>query len=107
MLEDISLGALQRTKINEEFEKGIKEIAKSIEEDGDIGKKREISLAITFLPEGGYITTEMIIGVKTPRRMVKSIAALEGNIKIDTVSNDARQPDLFDSNVTPINEKRG
>lgn len=107
MLENISLEALQRTKVNKEFEKGIEEITKSFESDGDIQKKREISLTIIFTPIEGYITTEMAIGVKTPRRTVKSIGALEGSIKIDTYSNDVRQPDLFDEgNVTKIGDKR-
>lgn len=39
MLESISLEALQRTKVNEEFEKGIEEITKSFDSDGDIQKR--------------------------------------------------------------------
>jgi hypothetical protein len=100
-LEKFSLDALQRTKVGAEFEEALKTVQESFVKDRDVAGARAITLTIEFNTNAAgekYRTAEMKVSVKTPRRSMKSIAVLDehGQLKIDTTSNDARQPELFD-----------
>lgn len=100
-LEKFSLDALNRTKVGAEFEVALETVQESFVKDKDVAGARSITLTIEFNANAAgekYRTAEMKVSVKTPRRSTKSIAVLDenGQLRIDTTSNDARQPELFE-----------
>lgn len=115
MFERFCLDSLARTKVGVEFNDALERIKQSFAADGDVEGERSITLSISFKKNAAgerYKTAEMRVTAKTPRRSIKSIATLDddGNIKIDTLSADARQPSLLEAggdNVTPIKAANG
>lgn len=99
MLKDLTLSSLGETKLDELFREALTHIENSLDADKDIKGKRSISISLAFEPnEHGYISVDMSVRYRTPEREVKTIATLEdSSLKIDTVSGDARQPDLYDA----------
>lgn len=97
-LETMSLQTLQQTVLNGQFTEAMSEIINSLERDKDVTGERSVTIKISFRPgDRGIINADMSCAASTPGRKVKSIAVLEhGVLKIDTLSNDARQPDLYD-----------
>lgn len=111
MLKEISLQSLAETKLKEMFQTALNEVSFSLSEHKDIPGARSISIDITFKQMNGYIDTELACTHKVPGRKVHAIAAMEttGCMKIDTLSGDARQPDLLEhagANVTSIDDAR-
>jgi hypothetical protein len=111
-LEKISLSSLEKTKLQPLFQTALNEVLHSLYHETDIPGDRSITVKITFKPKDQYIITEMGCSHAVPGRKVNAIATLEDNtIKIDTVSGDARQPDLLEhagANVIAITEgKKG
>lgn len=115
MLEKFSLDSLSRTKVGVEFGDALDRIKESLSLDSDVEGERSITLTISFKKNAAgerYKTAEMRVSAKTPRRSIKSIATLDddGNIKIDTLSADARQPSLLEAGsdkVTPLKAANG
>lgn len=97
-LKEMSLQTLQETVLNGQFTEAMSQVIESIERDKDVQGDRSITIKISFKPgDRGVINADMSCQANTPGRKVKSIAILEhGILKIDTLSNDARQPDLYD-----------
>lgn len=98
MLKEFSLATLGETKVAPQFAEGMAMILESLEKDKDIKGKRSISIDVSFTPDDrGIVMVDMAVKASTPHRTVKTIAMLEDkNLKIDVVSNDAQQPDIFD-----------
>ena len=103
-LKELTLSALEDTKLKEMFQEKMNEISFSLSKDADVPGDRKIWIEMTFSPKDGYLITTYECGAKMPGRKVSSIATFEDHkIKIDTVSGDSRQPDLYDNHkVTPI-----
>lgn len=100
-LEKFSLDALSKTGVGQEFQQALEAVQESFVKDLDVAGARSITLTIEFTANAAgkkYRTAEMKVSVKTPRRNTKSIAVLDdnGQLRIDTTSNDARQPELFE-----------
>jgi len=97
-LQTMSLESLQQTVLNGQFTEAMSEIIESLERDKDVAGERSVSIKISFKPgDRGIINADMSCQANTPGRKVKTIAVLEhGILKIDTVSGDARQPDMYD-----------
>ena len=110
MLENMSLSSLEKTKLNPLFLKALNEVLFSIIHEADITGARSITIDLTFKPKDGYVITTMECSHKVPGRSVSAIATLDKDmLKIDTVSNDARQPDMIGElpdNVTLISAPR-
>ena len=98
MLKELSMESLAETKLAAMFDEAVRIVNESFEKDTDVQGKRSIVLRIDFKPnEHGYVDAEMSVHASTPKRKVKSLASFdEGVLKIDTISNDARQPSLMD-----------
>ncbi len=95
MLEDLNLKSLDKTRAGELFIEGVKEVEKSYEKNGDVEGARSVTLKVSFNKDGNMVIADMSVAVSTPSRKVKTIAAIdETGLKIDTQSNDARQPVL-------------
>jgi len=110
MLEELTLSSLERTRAGEQFEEAMKAIRESLEKDGDIQKARTVSIEISFKPDPrGFLSTELSVNAKTPKRSISTISTYEdGSIKIDTFTNDARQPALpgmENDTVIPFQQK--
>jgi len=101
-LQGLTLQSLGNTKLAEQFAEAVLELHKSFETDADVSGERSITIKLGMKRDSGAIIVDMGCTYATPSRKVKTIAVLEhGTIKVDTISNDARQPDIFD-NVKPI-----
>ncbi len=77
----------------------MKKVQKSLEKEHDVAGAREISIKLVFKPDTrlgkGNVSLAMSCAVKMPQRAFLSIANVEdGEIKIDTTTNDSRQPAL-------------
>lgn len=110
MLNDLSLSSLAQTKLAGQFEEALQAITESLKKDGDVQGERSITIRLGFKPDDrGFVTADMSVTASTPKRKVKTIAALDGGkLKIDTISNDAQQPDIFDGeNVVNIKTVKG
>lgn len=96
MLKELTLISLGETKAGEEFEEAMAAVRHSLDKDADIQGARTINIKLSFKPdERGMILADISVTRSTPRRKIKSLAMMEnGQLKIDTVSNDARQPGL-------------
>lgn len=95
-LKNFTLESLGETKLKPLWDKAMNEVLFSLYEEGDIPGNRSISIDITFKPKDGYVFTTLECSHKTPGRSVSAIATMEDNtLKIDTVSADARQPDMI------------
>ncbi len=111
MLKELTLASIGETRAGGQFEEAIGMVVKSLEKDGDVQGARTITMKLSFTPDDrGYISADTSVEVKTPNRKLKTLAALEnGELKIDTVSNDVRQPDLLDGtkddNVRPFKKE--
>ena len=108
-LEPITLESLGKTELNELFQEAVREVSKSIADPKKIPGKRSISIDLTFDPkENGFMMTTMECTAKVPGRKVSGMASYkEDTVRIDTVSNDARQPDLLEhagANVKSISQ---
>jgi|SRR3990172_12454945 len=96
MFETLSLSSLEKTKLQPLFLKALNEVIWSITRETDIPGNRSISIDITFKPKDGYVITTLECSHKVPGRSVSTIATLDNDMmKIDTVSGDARQPDMI------------
>lgn len=98
-LKDLTLESLAETQLQGMFSEALSTVETSLEKDSDIKGARTINIALTFTPteRAGIIHADMQVKTSTPSRKVMSIAALENRVlKIDTISNDAQQPDIFD-----------
>lgn len=110
MLKELTLASLGETRLAELFEESMGTIRESLANDSDVQGARTLTIKLSFTPnERGYVDSDMTVAASTPNRKVKSMAAFEeGKLKIDTVSDDASQPDMFDEDnqgsdkVTPI-----
>jgi len=98
-LEDLSLSALERTNLGKQFSEALAAIEDSFEKDADVAGERSINIKMSFNPtDGSYVSVLLACSYATPRRKVKTIGTItDGILKIDTISNDVRQPDLLDS----------
>ena len=96
MLKELTLASLGETKAGEEFEEALEAIRHSLNKDADIQGARTINIKMSFKPdERGCILADISVTRTTPRRKIKSLAMIEnGQLKLDTVTNDARQPGL-------------
>lgn len=99
MLKTLSMESLGETVLAGQFAEAMSAIQESFEKDKDIAGARTITIKMSFIPDDrGHIKVDMDCTYNTPSRKVKTIAILEsGTLKIDTLSNDARQPDLYDN----------
>lgn len=98
MLVDMSLGALQDTKLAVQFDEAIKVVVDSFAKDEDVSGPRDITVKLSFVKnETGHIIASMSCATKTPKRTIKTLGALgdAGMLRIDTVTNDARQPSML------------
>ena len=98
MLVEMSLESLGKTKLAPLFAEAIATTVESLEKDGDVSGKREVTIKLSFeKTETGHITTSLSCSTKTPLRSVKTLAALgdTGTLRIDTATNDARQPSML------------
>lgn len=109
-MKEFTLGSLGETKAGEEFEAAMADIRQSLTKDADIGGTRTINIKLSFKPdERGYISADINVTRNVPRRKIKSLAMMEnGQLKIETVTNDARQPGLpeMGGKVAQIREGR-
>ncbi|MCK5236922.1 MAG: hypothetical protein KAR06_08050 [Deltaproteobacteria bacterium] len=99
MLVNMNLEQLGKTDLRHLFDEARAMVERSLIEDKDVGGKREINIKLGFeRTETGHISISMACSTKTPTRALKSLGTLNeaGHLAIDTVSNDARQPDLLD-----------
>lgn len=104
-LEKLTLASLEKTKLKNMFDGAMDEVLHSLCHDKDVPGDRGITVKLAFKQKDGYIITAMKCTASVPGREVSTIASLEDDqtLKIDTVSQDARQPDLYDNDkVTPI-----
>lgn len=104
-LEDLTLETLGKSKLKPLFQTAMNEVLFSLTEEADVPGDRSITVKLTMKPRDGYVITEMSCKAAVPGRTVAAITTLEDQrLKIDTVSGDSRQPDLYDPsrNVTPI-----
>lgn len=108
-LKELTLESLAETKLGPLFRKAMNEVLFSLYEEADIQGKRSLSIDIVFDPKNdGLVMATFECSHRVPGRKVSSFATLENHgIKIDTVSGDAKQPDLLEAtgtNVTSITE---
>jgi hypothetical protein len=97
MLENFTLASLEKTKLQPLFLNSLNQVLFSLIHESDIDGNRSISIDLTFKPKDGYVITSMECSHKVPGRSASAIATLDGEmLKIDTVSGDARQLDMFD-----------
>lgn len=91
--------SLGETVLAGQFAEAMASVQESFEKDKDIAGARNIIIKLSFVPDDrGHIKVDMDCTCSTPNRKVKTIAVMEGGtLKIDTLSNDARQPDIFDN----------
>ena len=112
-MEEITLETLSRTKLGPMFLEAMAEVEESFSRDADIS-------GIDLEPRdkyGGKTTAaiEFYVKVKTPSRVVKNLGLISGGrLKVDTVSGDARQPDMIGDvaesghhEADKVGEKRG
>ncbi len=106
MLENLSLSALDRTKLGELFGQSLAQVVESLEKDGDVKAARKITVALSFKKnEFGMLETEMKCHAATPPRSVMSMTEMgDETIKIDTATNDASQPSMLDKPGAPENK---
>lgn len=99
MLKELTLENLKETKLKPLFDKALNEVLFSLYQENDIPGKRELMIKITFELDGGDLDTRYECIPKTPHRSSRTLAILEDHtVKIETTSNDARQPGFeFDS----------
>jgi len=112
MLKELTLSSLGETKAGEQFEEAMQTVRHSLSKDADVQGARNIIIKLSFKPdERGCILADISVNTNTPRRKIKSLAMLEnGQLKIDTVTNDAKQPSLLEGGegkVAPIRKEGG
>lgn len=97
-LEKLTLRSLEDTAVKQQFEEAIEVIRQSLGKDGDVDGARSLTMKMSFTPdERGYIATDISVVASTPHRKLKTLAIYEeGVLKIDAVTNDARQPSLLE-----------
>lgn len=111
-LEDLSLSALEKNpEFKALFDQALGNVAASLTNESALIGKRSIRIDIEFKPQNGYVITTMECESKVPGKVVAQVATVNDyTIKVDTVSKDARQPDMLESagvvpdhgKVTPI-----
>lgn len=108
-LEDLSLSALEKNpEFKALFDQAMGNVAASLTNDNALTGKRSIKIDIEFKPQNGYVITTMECESKVPGKVVAQVATVNDyTIKVDTVSKDARQPDMLESaGVVPDQGKK-
>lgn len=100
-LKDLTLSALETTKLKHRFADAMEKVSNSLALDKDVPGDREINIKIVFKPKNGYNITTFKCTSKVPDREegVITMMSESGLLQIETASADARQPGL------PFDEK--
>lgn len=104
MLKDVTLTNLSEGQVEQKFQEVLGE-AMNAWAEGRGGKCR-ITISIELKPHdsGAFVALAAKTKISLPDRATSSVLMLkDGRLKVETTSNDAREPGLFEhENVVPL-----